>query len=106
MVKKSEEVKDKGLIKEGLKKRITDHSRKTGEEITEVASKAFRKGLVYYAVGTEEIPRIDPEKLLDDELSYPRWQLNIYTDFSEQNPGTQWAEVKSAFLEKGLDQMQ
>ena len=106
MERKSEKVKDKGLIKEGLKKRITDHSEKTGEEISEVASNAFRKGLAYYAVSTEEIPRIDSDRLVDDSFSYRRWQLNIYTDFSEQYPGIQWSEVKSAFLEKGLDQMQ
>lgn len=106
MGQKSEKVKDNGLIKKGLPERIKDRSRKTGKGIDEVVSEAYRKGIAYYTVNKEDIPRIEPEKLVEDKFSYLRWQMNIYTDLSQQYPGIEWAEVKSAFLEKGLDHIE
>lgn len=105
MSERSEKVKDGGLVKEGLQQRVRNISINTGKEIDEVVSEAYRKGIAYYTVNREDIPRIEPEKLVEDSLSYSRWQMNIYQDLSEQYPGIEWSEVKSAFLEKGLEQM-
>ncbi|AOV95152.1 hypothetical protein AQV86_04490 [Nanohaloarchaea archaeon SG9] len=103
---RKDRVKDTGLIKQGLVKRISHYSEETGEEVSEVVSKAYRLGLAFYTVSEEEIPRIDPEDLQEDVFSYSRWQINLYEELIEFYPGIQWAEAKSAFLEKGIDYME
>lgn len=99
-----EQVEDIGLIEEELEEKIKAFSE--GEDTGAVVAEAFTLGLAYYAVSEEKIPRVDPEELIEDSFSYRRWQLNIYEEISRQYPGIQWAEVKSAFLEKGLEQLE
>lgn len=99
-----EQIEDVGLIEKELKKKIKTLSKE--ENTKELVSKAFTLGLSYYAVSEDKIPRIDPEMLVEDIFSYRRWQLNIYEDISQQYPGIQWSEVKSAFLKKGLEELE
>jgi len=98
-------VKDVGLIEKKLKQRVKKISEKTSQRPRKIAYKAFKRGFASYAAGTDKIPRIDEEELVEDSFSYRAWQLNIYEDVSSEYPGIQWSEVKSAFIERGLNKL-
>lgn len=98
-------MKDMGLIESGLKEKVREISLERNERLNETVSRVFVAGLSYYAVSEDSIPRLEPEDLVDDNLSYRGWQLDLYDDISSQYPGIEWSEVKSAFLRKGLQQI-
>ncbi len=104
-MREGERIEDSGLIRSGIKEKLKNHARLEGLDIDDLVSKAFVEGLSHYIVSEGSIERVDPENLVDDEFSYKRWQLNLYESVSKQYPGIEWAEVKSAFLKKGLEQM-
>lgn len=96
---------DNGLIGKKVKNRVAEFCANSEDDAEELVSEIFNRGLAYHIANDGGIPRTEPEELVDDEFTYYPWQINMFTHVRREQPGIEWAEIKTAFLEKGLERL-
>lgn len=98
-----EGVKANGLISKKVKKDFEEYSSQNGNDLKDLVAEAFNLGMAYYSTSEDTVSEVEESELVNDDFWYLDWQVNSYSRIKEFRPDLEWADIKTAFLSKGLE---